>query len=199
MSISPSATYKYINGGPGAPAFIYVAKRHQEKARQPLSGWWGHARPFGFERGYEGGAGVLPFLSGTQPILSLRALSAALDLWDEVDLAAIRAKSIALTDLFIALVEARCGAHGLKLVGPRDGTARGSQVSFEHEGAYAIMQALIERGVIGDFRAPATIRFGFTPLYTSFGDVWTAVDVLHDVMETGVWRDARYAVRSAVT
>ncbi|MFK0276624.1 kynureninase [Ensifer sp. NPDC090286] len=199
VDFAVGCTYKYLNGGPGAPAFIYVARRHQEKASQPLSGWWGHARPFAFERNYDGGAGILRFLSGTQPILSLRTLSAALDLWDEVDMTAIRRKSVALTGLFIKLVEARCGAFGLKLVGPTDVTVRGSQVSFEHEGAYEIMQALIERGVIGDFRAPATIRFGFTPLYTSFRDVWNAVDVLHDVMATGAWRDARFAVRSAVT
>jgi kynureninase len=142
-----------------------VAKRHQAEARQPLSGWWGHARPFAFEQGFDADAGIRRFQCGTQPILSLRALKGALDVWDDVDMAALRTKSIALCDLFIALVEAKCADHGLTLESPRDGARRGSQVSFAHKDAYQIMQALIERGVIGDFRAPATLRFGFTPLY----------------------------------
>ncbi|MEO5325599.1 kynureninase [Mesorhizobium sp. CC13] len=192
-------TYKYINGGPGAPAFIYVAERHLGKAEQPLSGWWGHARPFAFEQGYAGDAGIRRFQCGTQGILSLRALKGALDIWDDVDMQALRKKSIALTDLFIQLVETRCAGHGLKLESPRDGTKRGSQVSFEHENAYAVMQALIERGVIGDFRAPATIRFGFTPLYIGYKDVWQAVGVLEEILRTGAWKDARFAVKSAVT
>lgn len=192
-------TYKYLNGGPGAPAFIYVAERHLGKAEQPLSGWWGHARPFAFEQGYAGDAGIRRFQCGTQGVLSLRALKGALDIWDDVDMQALRAKSVALTDLFILLVEAKCAGYGLKLESPREGAKRGSQVSFEHENAYAVMQALIERGVIGDFRAPATVRFGFTPLYIGFKDVWRAVEVLEDILRTGTWKDARFAVKSAVT
>ncbi|WP_269933106.1 kynureninase [Aminobacter sp. HY435] len=192
-------TYKYINGGPGAPAFIYVATRHLAEARQPLSGWWGHARPFAFEQGYAGDPGIRRFQCGTQGILSMRALKGALDTWKDVDMQALRKKSIALTDLFIHLVEAKCAGFGLKLESPRDGNKRGSQVSFEHENAYAIMQALIERGVIGDFRAPATIRFGFTPLYIGFKDVWNAVAVLEDILRSRAWQDPRFAVRSAVT
>jgi kynureninase len=192
-------TYKYLNGGPGAPAFIYVATRHLAEARQPLSGWWGHARPFAFEQGFDASSGIRRFQCGTQPILSLRALKGALDIWADVDMQALRAKSIALTDLFIQLVESRCAGHGLTLESPRDATRRGSQVSFEHDNAYPIMQALIERGVIGDFRAPATIRFGFTPLYTSFGDVWGAVEILEDVLRSGAWREQRFSVRAAVT
>jgi kynureninase len=192
-------TYKYLNGGPGAPAFIYVATRHLAEAHQPLSGWWGHARPFAFEQGFDASSGIRRFQCGTQPILSLRALKSALDIWADVDMQALRAKSIALTDLFIQLVESRCAGHGLTLESPRDATRRGSQVSFEHDDAYPIMQALIERGVIGDFRAPATIRFGFTPLYTSFGDVWRAVEILEDVLRSGAWREQRFSVRSAVT
>ncbi|MGV3552096.1 kynureninase [Rhizobium sp.] len=192
-------SYKYLNGGPGAPAFIYVAERHLADARQPLSGWWGHARPFAFEQGFDASAGIRRFQCGTQPILSLRALKGALDIWDEVDMQALRAKSIALTNLFIQLVEARCAGFGLTLGSPRDSTRRGSQVSFSHEHAYPIMQALIERGVIGDFRAPETIRFGFTPLYTSFGDVWQAVGILEDIMRSGAWQAPRFAVRAAVT
>lgn len=192
-------SYKYLNGGPGAPAFIYVAHRHLAEARQPLSGWWGHARPFAFEQGFDASSGIRRFQCGTQPILSLRALKGALDIWADVDMQALRAKSIALTDLFIELVEAKCAGLGLTLGSPRDSAKRGSQVSFAHDHAYPLMQALIERGVIGDFRAPETVRFGFTPLYTSFGDVWQAVEILEDILRSGTWQEARFAVRSAVT
>lgn len=192
-------TYKYLNGGPGAPAFLYVATRHQGEARQPLSGWWGHARPFAFEQGYAAGSGIRRFLCGTQPVLSMRALKGALDLWDDVDLTVLREKSIALTDLFIQLVEVKCAGYGLELESPRDGSKRGSQVSFIHEHGYRIMRALIERGVIGDFRAPSTIRFGFTPLYVGYKDVWAAVAVLEDILRTEAWKDERFGVRTAVT
>ena len=192
-------TYKYLNGGPGAPAFIYAARRHLGDISQPLSGWWGHARPFAFERGYVAGTGIRRFLCGTQPILSMRALKGALDIWDDVDMAALRKKSIALTDLFIQLVEAKCGAFGLTLESTRDGSRRGSQVSFLHDHGYQVMRALIDRGVIGDFRAPSTIRFGFTPLYVSYRDVWQAVEVLEDILRTGAWKDPRFATKEAVT
>jgi len=192
-------TYKYLNGGPGAPAFIYAATRHHGDIHQPLSGWWGHARPFAFEQGYVAGTGIRRFLCGTQPVLSMRALKGALNLWDEVDMRVVREKSIALTDLFIQLVEARCGAFGLELESPRNSAERGSQVSFAHPHGYQVMRALIERGVIGDFRAPSTIRFGFTPLYVGYRDVWDAVDVLEDILRTGAWQDARFAVKTAVT
>lgn len=192
-------TYKYLNGGPGAPAFIYVAERHLGQASQPLSGWWGHARPFAFECAYEGDAGIRRFQCGTQPILSLRALKAALELWEDVDLAALRKKSGQLTGLFIELVEARCGAYGLVLETPREPDARGSQVSFFHEHAYEIVQALIERGVIGDFRAPNTMRFGFTPLYVGFEDVLRAVEALEDILVAEAWRAPQVATRAAVT
>ncbi len=192
-------SYKYLNGGPGAPAFIYAAHRHQQSIVQPLSGWWGHARPFAFERGFDGDAGIRRFLCGTQPILSLRALKGALSIWDEVDMNALRQKSIALSDLFIQLVEAKCGQYGVVLDTTRNGEQRGSQVSFTHSNGYEIMQALIERGVIGDFRAPSTLRFGFTPLYVSYRDVWLAASVLEEILSSGSWRDQRFAVRSAVT
>ncbi len=192
-------TYKYLNGGPGAPAFIYAAKRHHTSIVQPLSGWWGHARPFAFERSFDGDAGIKRFLCGTQPILSLRALKGALSIWDEVDMNALRQKSIALTDLFIRLVEATCGQYGVELETTRDSGKRGSQVSFKHSNSYEIMQALIESGVIGDFRAPSTLRFGFTPLYVGYRDVWRAAKVLEDILSSGSWKEARFAVRSAVT
>ncbi len=192
-------TYKYLNGGPGAPAFIYVASRHLGVANQPLSGWWAHARPFAMERGFEADTGIRRFQCGTQCMLSMRALKGALDVWDEVDLDAVRTKSVALTELFIALVESRCEGLGVTLESPRDSALRGSQVSFLHESAYAVMQALIERGVIGDFRAPSTIRFGFTPLYIGYRDVWNAAVILEDVLRSEVWKDGRFAVRTAVT
>ncbi|WFU12603.1 kynureninase (plasmid) [Rhizobium sp. CB3090] len=192
-------TYKYLNGGPGSPAFIYAAHRHHDAITQPLSGWWGHARPFAFEQNFAGGEGIKRFLCGTQPILSLRALKGVLGVWDEVDMGALRKKSIALTDLFIQLVEAKCGQYGVVLETTRDSERRGSQVSFTHSNSYEVMQALIERGVIGDFRAPATLRFGFTPLYVGYRDVWQAAEVLEDILANGSWKDARFVVRSTVT
>lgn len=192
-------SYKYLNGGPGAPAFIYAARRHHASIVQPLSGWWSHARPFAFERNFDGDAGIKRFLCGTQPILSLRALKGALSIWNDVDMSALRQKSIALTDLFIRLVEAKCGQYGVVLDTTRDSEKRGSQVSFTHANGYEIMQALIERGVIGDFRAPSTLRFGFTPLYVSYRDAWLAASILEEILSSGSWKDARFAVRSAVT
>ncbi|MDL2397836.1 kynureninase [Rhizobium mayense] len=192
-------TYKYLNGGPGSPAFIYAAHRHHGSITQPLSGWWGHARPFAFEQNFAGGDGIKRFLCGTQPILSLRALKGVLGVWDEVDMNALRRKSVALTDLFIQLVEAKCGQYGVVLETTRDSERRGSQVSFTHSNSYEVMQALIERGVIGDFRAPSTLRFGFTPLYVGYRDVWQAAEVLEDILRSGSWKEARFAVRSTVT
>lgn len=196
--LAVGCTYKYLNGGPGAPAFVYVATRHQDAATQPLSGWHGHAVPFAFTPGYEPAPGITRFLVGTPHLLSYAALEASLEMWDRVDMADIRAKSLALSDLFIELVDARLGSH-VEVVTPRDHAIRGSQVSLRHEDGYAAMQALIERGVIGDFRAPDLMRFGFTPLYTAYADVWDAVDILAGVLDSGVWRDPRYATRHAVT
>lgn len=199
VDMAVGCTYKYLNGGPGAPAFIYAASRHIDAINQPLSGWWGHARPFAFEQHYAAGGGIRRFLCGTQPILSMRALKGALEVWEDVDLLALRRKSLGLTDLFIALVEEKCAGHGLELETPRDHALRGSQVSFRHPHAYPIMQALIARGVIGDFRAPSTMRFGFAPLYIRYADVWKAADILADILATEAWKDARFAVRAAVT
>jgi kynureninase len=201
--------YKYLNGGPGAPAFIWAHPRHTERMdregwRQPLSGWLGHASPFTFTPEYQPAAGIQRFVCGTPPVLSMAALECGVDTViaarDHGGMDAIRAKSIALTDLFIALVDERCAAHGFSVVTPRDPALRGSQVSIAHPGdGYAIMQALIARGVIGDFRAPDILRFGFTPLYTRFVDAWDAVDRLEQVMTSGEWREPRFAVRAAVT
>jgi kynureninase len=182
-------SYKYLNGGPGAPAFLYAAARHQEGSRQPLTGWFGHAEPFAFEPGYRPAEGVGRFLTGTPPLLSMAGLQAALDIWDDVDLDALRAKSLALTSQFLELT----APLGLESVTPADPDRRGSQVSLRHPHAYAVMQALIARGVIGDYRAPDVLRFGFTPLYLSHTDVWDAAGALHQVLDSGEWREPRFA------
>jgi kynureninase len=201
--------YKYLNGGPGAPAFVWAHPRHtnrmdREGFRQPLSGWLGHAAPFEFASEYRPAPGSARFACGTPPILSLAALECGVDVLLEAEalggMRAVRDKSVRLTDLFINLVARRSAGHGLALVTPRDSRARGSQIGFAHAtGGSAIMQALIARGVIGDFRAPDILRFGFTPLYTRFVDVWDAVDRLATVLDTGEWREERFQARAAVT
>jgi len=198
--------YKYLNGGPGAPAFAWVHPRHAERFWQPLAGWWGHAAPFAFTPDYRPAPGIARYLCGTQPILSMTALECGLDVFTEVQplggMAALRRKSLALTDLFIALVEEHCAGHGLGLATPREHTQRGSQVCLTRDtGAYAIVQALIARGVIGDFRAgaPDILRFGFTPLYVGFEDVWHAVDHLRQVLEQHEWERPEFNRAQAVT
>jgi kynureninase len=192
-------TYKYLNGGPGAPAFIFAARRHHDRLVQPLSGWWTHAEPFAMESGYRPAAGIRRLLCGTQPVLSLRALKAALDLLDGVDLAEIRAKSLALTRLFMERVEPVCRDFGARIITPRSDAERGSQVALTHEHAYPVVQALIARGVIGDFRAPNIMRFGFAPLYLSYREVADAAAALQDVLASDAWRDPKFATRSLVT
>jgi kynureninase len=191
--------YKYLNGGPGAPAFLYVAKRLQDEFRSPLTGWMGHAKPFAFVDDYAPKAGIAQSLCGTPAVLGLTALEAALTVFDGVDLAQLRVKSIALGDLFLALVEERCAGMGFEIACPRDGATRGSQVSLRHEAGYPIVQALIAAGVVGDFRAPDVLRFGFTPLYVRYVDVWDAVDRLVAVMTGEIWREARFHKVAAVT
>lgn len=190
-------TYKYLNGGPGAPAFIWVPARHQAAFRHPLTGWWSHAQPFAMAHGFSPADGIGRALCGTQPVLSLALVECGLEIFEQTTMAALRAKSLALTDLFIALVESRCAAHPLGLVTPREHDRRGSQVGFTHPHGYAVIQALIERGVIGDYREPEIMRFGFTPLYTSFADVWDAVEILRDILDRGAYDTA--AARSTVT
>lgn len=209
--------YKYLNGGPGAPAFVWVHPRHVDRFWQPLAGWFGHAAPFEFSAGYRPSSGIARYLCGTPPVISLAALECGVDTvlaaGAQGGIAALRAKSVALTELFIALVDERCAGHGLRVVSPRDPAQRGSQVSLTRSdpreparsGGYAIVQALIARGVIGDFRAgdgdghPDILRFGFAPLYLSFVDVWTAVEHLRDVLDTGEWRQERFGRVQAVT
>ncbi len=202
--------YKYLNGGPGAPAFVWVHPRHTDRFWQPLAGWWGHAAPFAFTPDYQPAPGITRYQCGTQPILSLTALDCGLGAFLAAEplggMAALRRKSLALTGLFIRLVRAHLHGHGLGIATPEDEGLRGSQVSLTRaEGAYAIVQALIARGVIGDFRAgdggahADILRFGFTPLYIGYADVWNAVEQLRQVMESGEWKDARFAHKNAVT
>lgn len=176
--------YKYLNGGPGAPAFIWVPRRHQEQFQHPLTGWWGHATPFAMQPGFVATQGIRRALCGTQAIVSQAMIEPGLNIFARTNMEAIRHKSLALTDLFIQLVESRCAKHGLELVTPRAHHERGSQVSLRHEHAYAVIQALIERGVVGDYREPGIMRFGFTPLYTRFVDVWDAVEILRDILDS---------------
>ncbi len=195
--LAVGCTYKYLNGGPGAPAFIWVPQHHQGAFRQPLSGWWSHAAPFAMAPDFAPAAGIKRALCGTQPVVSLALVECGLEVFEATTMADIRVKSLALTDLFIDLVEARCGGHPLGLVTPREHARRGSQVSFTHPHGYAVMAALIARGVIGDYREPAIMRFGFTPLYTSYADVWDAVEILRDILDTEAYDVA--ASRGAVT
>ena len=207
--------YKYLNGGPGAPAFVWVNPRHADRFWQPLSGWWGHAKPFEFTPDYQPAAGITRYLCGTQPIVSMSLLECGLDAFKAAQelggMAALRTKSLALTDLYIDLVEQRCAGYGLGLATPREHALRGSQVCLTREhaaagsGAFAIVQALIARGVIGDFRAGAgarhkdILRFGFTPLYIGYEDVWNAVEQLRQVLESGEWQQPQFNQKHAVT
>ncbi|MCR5880651.1 aminotransferase class V-fold PLP-dependent enzyme [Phenylobacterium sp. J367] len=191
--------YKYLNGGPGAPAFLFVAERHQAAIRSPLSGWMGHAAPFEFEDGYRPAADIRAQLCGTPGVLGLAALEAGVDLQVEADAGLIEAKGQSLCDLFIAEVERRCGRFGVELATPRDRTVRGLHVSFAHEESYAVVQALIARGVIGDFRAPDLMRFGFSPLYLSHAEVWDAAAILEEVLETRAYDRPDFRARAAVT
>lgn len=191
--------YKYLNGGPGAPAFLFVADRWLGKARSPLSGWMGHAAPFAFEDGYRPADCIRAMLCGTPPILGIAALEAGVDLQLQADPAAVEAKGLSLAGLFTDLVEARCAGFGLRLASPRAPEPRGLHVSFAHPEGYAIIQALIARGVIGDFRDPDILRFGFSPLFLSHAEVWDAVEILREVLETRAYEAPQFRARAAVT
>ncbi len=193
--LAVGCTYKYLNGGPGAPAFLYVARRWQEALASPLSGWMGHAAPFAFEDAYRPAPGMKRWLAGTPAMLSTAALEAALDLWADIDQNVVATKSAQLFDILAAAGD----ALGLECVSPRDPAKRGSHISFRHPDAYALTQALIARGVIGDFRDPDILRLGLTPLYLSHEEVWRAGEILQKVIETGEWRAPQYSQRLAVT
>jgi kynureninase len=198
VDFAAGCTYKYLNAGPGGPAFMYVRKSWQDKVRNPLPGWLGHARPFTFELEYEASAGMQAFVTSSPSIIAMAALDGSLDVWDRAPMTKVREKSLGLTDLFIKLVEERL-PDVFTMVTPRDYASRGSQIALGHDHAYAIIQAMIARGVIGDFRDPNICRFGFAPLYVRYVDVYDAVQHLVDVMEKEEYLDARYAIRNAVT
>jgi kynureninase len=197
IDFAVGCTYKYLNGGPGSPAFIAVAKTQLATAQHPLSGWWGHAAPFAFDREFRPDPGIKRFLCGTQPIISLRGVEVALDAMDGVEVAALRHKSLALTELFMARVAALL--PDLEIVTPRQSSLRGSQVGIAFDRGYAVVQAMIERGVIGDFRAPDLMRFGFAPLYVRYQDVWDAAQILADCIKAEAWREPRFNRQLGVT
>lgn len=197
--LAVGCTYKYLNGGPGSPAFIYAAKRHIAAIKQPLSGWWGHADPFAFDMSFRQDEGIRKFLCGTQPILSFRALKASLDIFAGLDMQALRARSLAMTTLFMGLVAQSCADFGLEIITPELAENRGGQVAMTHANGYEVMQALIEAGVIGDFRSPDIMRFGFSPLYNSYAEICRAVEILHRILTKEEWRQERFSERKAVT
>jgi kynureninase len=191
--------YKYLNGGPGAPAFLFVAERHQATIRSPLTGWMGHAAPFAFGDDYQPAADIRAQLCGTPPILGIAALEVGVALSAKAGIKALEVKGAQLCDLFVRLVEERCGFAGLTLISPRDAAVRGSHISFAHPDGYAIVQALIARGVIGDFRAPDVLRFGFAPLYLRYVDIWDAVEAMVAILESGEHQRPEFKTLAAVT
>jgi len=191
--------YKYLNGGPGAPAFLFIARRHHEDAPSLLSGWMGHEDPFDFREDYVPAAGIRRFLCGTPSVPGVAALEEGVKLLLEAGLRRLAAKSRALSELFITLLEQRCADRDLVFLGPRDSSQRGSHVAVAHPNGFPIMQALIESKVIGDFRAPDVMRFGLAPLYTRYEDVWIAVQTLAHVTDKEVWNEDRYGVRGVTT
>ncbi len=199
IDLAIGCTYKYLNGGPGSPAFIYCARRHLPTISQPLTGWWGHSAPFAFDRSYQADAGIKKFLCGTQPVLNFRALQPGLEIATRFDIDMVREKSMALTTLFLDCVDSFRQEHGIGIASTRDANIRGSQISLTHDNGYEIVQAMIAHGVVGDFRMPNVMRFGFAPLYLRFKDVLEAANILHQILASGAWRDEKYAKRAAVT
>lgn len=197
--LAVGCSYKYLNGGPGAPAFLFVAERHQAAIRSPLTGWMGHAEPFAFEDGYRPAADIRGQITGTPPILGLAALEAGVDLQLQADPAQIEAKGLALGDLFIGEIEARAADPDLALASPRDLAARGLHVAFAHPQGYALVQAMMARGIVGDFRAPDIARFGFSPLFLSYAEVWEAAQGFCEVLATRTWDRPEFRTRAAVT
>jgi kynureninase len=199
VDFAVACTYKYLNAGPGAPSLLFAAKRHHGNYLQPLTGWYGHAEPFDFDRDYRPAPDIRQMLTGTQPTASLSTAEIGIDIMLRADMNEIREKSMRMTDLFIALVEERCAGHDISLASPRDANIRGSQVSFFHEQGYQIIRAMHDHGVGCDYREPGIMRFGFAPLYIRYVDVWDTVEKLHDILESGAWKDEKYRDRTAVT
>lgn len=199
VDFAVGCTYKFLNGGPGAPAFVYVKKSLLPSLQQPLTGWMGHAKPFNFDIDYQSAKDISQFLCGTPPILSYTAIDTSLDVFAKVDMHVVRDKSIKLTQLFIDLMEQECADYQFQLITPKDANSRGSMVSFTHPEGYPIIQALIANGVIGDFRAPNILRFGIAPLYLRYVDIWNTVQYLKKIMETSEWNHPKFKTREAVT
>ena len=199
VDLAVGCTYKYLNGGPGAPAYLFVRKDLQARLANPVPGWMGHASPFAMSPDYVPAEGIRRFLSGTPPIVAMNALECGIDMWLEVDQSALRDKALGLTELFIALVTPLLDRFGMQIASPRDPVKRGNQVALRHPEAYRVCRALIDRGVVGDFREPDILRLGFPPLYLRYQDVATAASILEEVLRGEAWRDARYSVRAAVT
>lgn len=192
-------TYKYLNGGPGSPAMLWVHSRYQTEFNQPLSGWWGHAKPFAMDVSYTPADNVRRYLCGTQPIVSMSLVECGVDIFLQTDMQALRQKSLRLTDVLIQLLEQECAGYDLTLITPREHLHRGSHISVRHPHGYAIVQALIARGVIGDYREPEVIRLGVTPLYLSFCDIWQAVQHLKQVLVSQEWAQPQFQTRQQVT
>jgi kynureninase len=199
VDLAVGCGYKFLNGGPGAPAYLFVAERLQRRLRSPLSGWMGHAAPFDFSDDYEPADGIARFQCGTPPVLGLLALEVGVDLWLDVDLSALAQKAQRQWALLAESVEERCAGHGFVLITPCEPGLRGSHIAFRHAEAFQIVQAIIARGVIGDFRAPDIVRLAITPLYLSYEDVWRAGRTLYEVMQSGAWRGAPGRIAGAVT
>jgi kynureninase len=199
VDLAVGCGYKYLNGGPGAPAYLFVARRLQSELTNPIQGWLGHDNPFLFDPEYRRAPGIRSWLSGSPPVMATAALEVSIDLFLEADMARVGAKSAALTELFIRLADQRLAGYGFTVATQRDASRRGAQVSLRHDEGYRVIRALIDRSVIGDFRPPDLCRFGFAPLYTRYVDVWSSVDVISDVMESGVYRSDAYAERAYIT
>ena len=199
VDFAVGCTYKHLNGGPGAPGFLYVHSDLIEIVSQPLSGWLGHSDPFAFETKYTPANNINKFICGTPSILSYKAVESALDIFDEISLEQVREKSIQLSELFIKLIQQECGDFGFELFSPIDAALRGSQISYKHENAYPIMQSLISRGIIGDYREPNILRFGISPLYMRYEDVWSAIICLKNIMQSNEWDSSNFKIRNYVT
>ena len=199
VNFAVSCTYKYLNGGPDAPALLFAAERRHRRCLQPLTGWYSHAAPFDFDRDYRPAVGIRQMLSGTQPTASLSTAEIGIDIMLRADMNTIREKSMRMTDLFIELVEARCGDHDISLASPRNAEKRGSQVSFFHDEGYSIIRAMHDHDVGCDYREPGIMRFGFAPLYIRYVDVWDTAEKLREILESGIWKESKYSDRAAVT
>jgi kynureninase len=199
VDFAVGCTYKHLNGGPGAPGFLYVHSDLIETVSQPLSGWLGHCDPFAFETKYTPANNINKFICGTPSILSYKAVESGLDVFDGISMEQVREKSIQLSELFIKLIQQECGDFGFELFSPIDATHRGSQISYKHENAYPIMQSLISRGIIGDYREPNILRFGISPLYMRHEDVWIAIMCLKNIMQSNEWDSSNFKIRNYVT